>query len=601
MLPTNQPITFYLQVNNATNYNFLGITNGFRIYSPDGARWGGTTADTLNLGWEDMFDFWFQIKQFSADGVGADTVGYLGVSSTGSGIPPYFDELSFKITIGPIDDQYIGKTICLDSSFFGGGGYWEWTTNGYDIYYPLWGGPDYFTIRGDSIAYSGHLYYLDPVPPDTNQKPMRNVKIEMWDDDTWPNPDDFLDSTTTGDNGYFSLGPVDNSSDESGTLDIFFRIYAENEASYVTKGYNGDKYRIQTPAVDNLPSGFYDTTIVAPLDSSGAFFVADAVLDGYRKWCDLYPGNNPGNVQIVLKDDSEQSAFIYPADYIHINKSENKPNNMWPDTYDRDVILHEYGHKIAYTFSFCNTGGGGSHSIWDTISSNFAASEAFPNFWSSFVRDDIFFRNYYDNFTKVDWLNLENGEVGRDSTTGSTVFGTANTLGKKNEGAVAGMLWDIYDSQNDDYSGYQDWGHLTLPQHPDGIGDTLSDGIYDILDVLLNRNVNGHHPDNIDEFWQAWFAEPSLDHVQAMHDIWYEHGVQMSCCVGMRGNIDGDPDDQVNAEDINFFLDYMFHEGPKPLCMEEADVDGNGTINGNDVLYLINYAFNSGPPPADCP
>ncbi len=109
------------------------------------------------------------------------------------------------------------------------------------------------------------------------------------------------------------------------------------------------------------------------------------------------------------------------------------------------------------------------------------------------------------------------------------------------------MLWDIYDYDDDDDSSQSDWGDTTLPHTPnDGRGDTLSDGIDNILSVLLDRSyVHGHNPDNIDEFWWAWFAEQFPGHGIAMEDIWYEHGELppqiAGCCNGdgKRGDVDG--------------------------------------------------------------
>ncbi|MCK4372522.1 MAG: hypothetical protein KAW61_05215 [candidate division Zixibacteria bacterium] len=43
-LPINQTITYYLRLNNNTGYDAEGITNGFRVYSPDGATWSGTVG-----------------------------------------------------------------------------------------------------------------------------------------------------------------------------------------------------------------------------------------------------------------------------------------------------------------------------------------------------------------------------------------------------------------------------------------------------------------------------------------------------------------------------------------------------------------------------
>lgn len=73
------------------------------------------------------------------------------------------------------------------------------------------------------------------------------------------------------------------------------------------------------------------------------------------------------------------------------------------------------------------------------------------------------------------------------------------------------------------------------------------------------------------------------------------------CCHGMRGNANWDPQDQVNITDITYLVNYMFQGGPAPICMEEADANGDGSVNITDVTYLINYAFQGGPAPAACP
>lgn len=74
-----------------------------------------------------------------------------------------------------------------------------------------------------------------------------------------------------------------------------------------------------------------------------------------------------------------------------------------------------------------------------------------------------------------------------------------------------------------------------------------------------------------------------------------------ACCIGMRGNINGDADEQVDINDLVYLVTYMFQEGPAPLCLEEADVDGDGSgPNVSDLIYLVTYMFSSGPAPAGC-
>lgn len=76
-------------------------------------------------------------------------------------------------------------------------------------------------------------------------------------------------------------------------------------------------------------------------------------------------------------------------------------------------------------------------------------------------------------------------------------------------------------------------------------------------------------------------------------------------CVGRRGNIDGDPLDRVDIEDLLYLVTYMFFpaEGYQPHCKSEADIDGSGEIDLEDLLYLVDYMFAvpAGAAPEYCP
>ena len=87
---------------------------------------------------------------------------------------------------------------------------------------------------------------------------------------------------------------------------------------------------------------------------------------------------------------------------------------------------------------------------------------------------------------------------------------------------------------------------------------------------------------------------------------WYCQHVKpvgCGCCVGIRGNVDGDAGDNVNVADLTFLVDYLFRGGPAPDCQEEANVDGDAGENVNvaDLTYLVDYLFRGGPPPPSCP
>ena len=73
-----------------------------------------------------------------------------------------------------------------------------------------------------------------------------------------------------------------------------------------------------------------------------------------------------------------------------------------------------------------------------------------------------------------------------------------------------------------------------------------------------------------------------------------------SCCLGYRGNIDADPDDQITISDLVYLVDYMFNNGPEPVCFKEANLVSGPDIDISDLVFLVDYMFNSGPQPAPC-
>lgn len=81
--------------------------------------------------------------------------------------------------------------------------------------------------------------------------------------------------------------------------------------------------------------------------------------------------------------------------------------------------------------------------------------------------------------------------------------------------------------------------------------------------------------------------------------------IYTGCCVGMRGNINNDELDEIDVEDLVYFIDYQFQRNPvdPPACFDEADVNNDGYHDVADIVYLIEYMFDdpNGPPPVNCP
>jgi len=139
----DRPIVFGLRVTNSSGSVVAGYTHGFRVYSPTGAVWSGTFAEYVGS-FADYFDQTF-IEYRSADGVGADTVGFTGFAITSSGLPSGFSDISLQLTITP-SQAWEGHTICLDSTWFAPSGTWQWSVSSQQVY-PSWDGPHCFLLH----------------------------------------------------------------------------------------------------------------------------------------------------------------------------------------------------------------------------------------------------------------------------------------------------------------------------------------------------------------------------------------------------------------------------------------------------------------------
>ena len=79
------------------------------------------------------------------------------------------------------------------------------------------------------------------------------------------------------------------------------------------------------------------------------------------------------------------------------------------------------------------------------------------------------------------------------------------------------------------------------------------------------------------------------------------------CCDDVRGNANGDQNDDINISDITYMVDYLFGIplGPAPPCLEEGNANGDvgESINISDITYLVDYLFGVplGLAPSACP
>ena len=69
---------------------------------------------------------------------------------------------------------------------------------------------------------------------------------------------------------------------------------------------------------------------------------------------------------------------------------------------------------------------------------------------------------------------------------------------------------------------------------------------------------------------------------------------------GVCGDIDGDELQAINIFDIVYLIEFLYLDGPPPVNMNDANVNGDEDINIFDIVYLIDFLYQGGPEP-DCP
>ncbi len=497
--------------------------------------------------------------------------------------------------------------------------------------------------KGNFVTMNGTVYYWQPRGQDVLPYwyNLIGYRAELWDADPGQNGE-MLDSMTTiaGYEDNFSFAPVYNVEEDGTKQDLFVRFIADNAVARAGSNFGSALPYTVTPAkfdtdtivdcVDGTHTwgdifghyGLPDVEIMAP--HSGYFYVADVLRDAHEYWDDVMPLPYPplGFSQALFSDyPTHHTSYVYKKDtldHIIIRTIGPAPS---PDVFDEHQIINEFAHRLQFMVGFLDDSSSQLHSWSQNPGDPYTAlHEGFSYWWAGMMTgDDILYRSGM-GFVCTTYVNLEDGGYGQLGFEPG-VGGTTNAHGLDCEGSVAGILWDIVDLEPDDYSSRDDWNNPRHWEHnDDGIWDSLytGPGPERVLLALLDstRLVAGHHPETLDEFWTAWFSGVPLGYCQELFNVYWEHGdsIQVpgsacTCCMGdMRGNVDGDPNDQIDISDLVYMLDFMFDGGPAPSCWAEADTDASGgdssgpwDVDISDLVVLADYMFSGGVAPWPCP
>lgn len=345
-----------------------------------------------------------------------------------------------------------------------------------------------FTVKG-TINYTDRLYTGSNggAFSGTTIRPARRVDVSVVDVESGGKVDHLV-STKTNAFGAFSV-TIPNNIDGvgEGTRDIRLHVNASNEACAVISA-GGTYYQYRSPTFYDWPGGTLDFgTRNITQSASGPFSIADTILQGrdyviargesgkfvYVKWA---VGNEAQIGTSAFYSKSENGGTIYLT---------GGPTN--PDEFDDDVILHEYGHLVLHKYSF-DKSPGGSHTWFTGTNAKLAWSEGWASFFNAAVRNT----RYY-----VDHTAMSQGVVNLETI---HLYAQGDTV----EGAVAGSLYDIFDTSSDS-------------------PDALSDGITRTWHVMTNY-YEAASPCDVRDFYDGWKANAFANQTQ-VNTILKRHGI----------------------------------------------------------------------------
>ncbi len=131
-----------------------------------------------------------------------------------------------------------------------------------------------------------------------------------------------------------------------------------------------------------------------------------------------------------------------------------------------------------------------------------------------------------------------------------------------------------------------------------------------VKQILSGGGVKGHSATftEVGTFGETFVGVRLSPTYTVSQGFWNAEAVP-SCCVGLVGNIDCDPNDQIDIVDLTRLIDYLFISF-KPLCCDaEANFGQNAsapgaTANRPDIASLtaiIDYMFVNFTPLPSCP
>ncbi len=292
--------------------------------------------------------------------------------------------------------------------------------------------------------------------------PAQGIRVEFWDNDgSWASfseiVDDLLGAVQTDSNGVASLTVENVDPDESGTIDLFFRVATISDAAKVRKLTFADPYTLwYQKAGEDIIGPIFDTemTVGNPTNASEttrAVHVHQAIQFMHDYATDVLGATVP--VELLVRYDDQLSKSGASIGSMRVRGS----------AYDEwDVIQHEYGHVIGLNNDFHANPISQNHSFGNDNIGTLGPANGTRIAWdegvatylglSSQKSGDLngVFGNmpagYGDEFYNAGGGNLA---VSIEDASGSV----GEAAGEGDELSVMRIMWDLYYNDNESYGG----------------------------------------------------------------------------------------------------------------------------------------------------
>jgi Dockerin type I domain len=326
---------------------------------------------------------------------------------------------------------------------------------------------DSIRLLSGNTTVHGYWYYLDE---NSHPEPARFARVELWKYNG--SSDALLATTFVQSNGYYEFPAVDN----SGLLNVYVKLFCHSLQYEIVRVLDSDyvDFWSQTEVYFNVTYGYLDLgSWTVEGDQRECWRIYDDIVDGYF-WLLNKTGWSRSEVDAIITNTFGGSMSFGDGMLIY-------PGDGWI----RGTVLHEYGHCINYAArggSFPPSRYTENEHYPDTeADEGWAFCEGWAEFFPCAVDNNplLIYGSYYGSLETTTYADGPFGHGDYGDWDGAFV-----------EGAVAQVLWDIYDGVNPD--DYPSWDGIAY-------GDYVSNQFGKFWYIFLN-----HAPNNIYTVWLLW-------------------------------------------------------------------------------------------------